>query len=171
MVQLHSGKNPIGKVGIEKFRLRRAFIDAEGEFAPYDLILMSKSARRTPYKLLWVIGILLTWKVIRTDWVVDFPYQMRRDEGLVAETYSMATSQCPVWNPPQPSMMMDWAKDWESFLPKPLEEVPYTLGKPRLHPDWLTLGVKLFGAFAVLYPLVVWLSLKPSLTPEELLEA
>jgi len=125
---------------------------------------------KMPRSLFWVVGILLVWKVIRTDWVVDYHYKVRQDQALVTETYSIAPPLSPLWRPPQPSAMEHWATTWESLFPKDAHVAPGTLGKPRLHPYWLAIGVKLFGTFAVLYPLVRWLSLKPSLTPAEINE-
>ena len=69
-----------------------------------------------------VLAILLMWKVIRADWIVECEYAVADFHPPVSvvksiESYTPPVS--PLWNPPTPSLITGRAsstwRDWEFF--------------------------------------------------------
>ena len=112
---------------------------------------------RAPKRLLTVVVALLAWKAIRTDWVVVAPYWFgdptKTTPPGVFTTYDYRPPISPVWHRPKPGELDPTAKNWEPFFPG--GGAWGITGEPRLRPNWMLIGVKLFGAFLVLYPTVV----------------
>lgn len=72
--------------------------------------------------LLLVLALLLVWKVIRADWIVECEYEVTdTDPPVSVERYiaSYTPPASPLWNPPNPSSITGLAAstwgDWQFF--------------------------------------------------------
>jgi len=100
--------------------------------------------RKRNGKLLLLLTLLLTWKLLRTDWIVLARF-WSKSEGIVSiETFSPPVS--PFWHPPKPHDIEPTATTWghEKFfgIATPTEE-------PQLYINWPLMLIKLAGVAGV----------------------
>ena len=121
---------------------------------------MQTKPMRIPTRLLCVALALLAWKTVRTDWIVVAPYWFgdptKTSAGGEYTTYDYQPPISPLWHPPKPSELDPYAKDWEPFFPG--GGAWSITGPPHLRVNWVSIGIKLFGAFVALYPTVLLLA-------------
>ena len=107
--------------------------------------------------ILLLLMTLLTWKLIRTDWIVTTRYWFYDSDPPPSESISIETFTPPVspfWHPPQPHDIEPTATTWRhnhfflsSGVSGPTEE-------PQLHINWPLMLIKLafsYLAFVVAF--------------------
>ncbi|RYD48631.1 MAG: hypothetical protein EOP85_03165, partial [Verrucomicrobiaceae bacterium] len=104
--------------------------------------------------LILVFIFLLTWKVVRTDWIVVWPWvscdmSPWSRSGPFDVTYRPTVS--PAWRVPQPSRDGREYPSWEKAIPREFSHVDGPTGPARIRPDWLVMALKIgfpLGLFA-----------------------
>jgi hypothetical protein len=118
-----------------------------------------RSARmRKRSLILALLSLLLAWKAIRTDWVVSAPYWFGDPSKTSApggdhSTYDISTPISPFWRPPQPADVEVGAATWESLYPA--GGAWGISGTPKLHPNWMLIGIKVLGSFVLIFPILL----------------
>lgn len=62
-----------------------------------------------------LVGLLIVWKLLVTDWVVTTPYLYHDSDPPASDVYEVRTfhpEPSPIWNPPEPSDYAPTAKTW-----------------------------------------------------------
>lgn len=107
--------------------------------------------------ILIAIGILMLWKIARTDWIVSAPYWFGDPTKTAAPggdhtTYDIFPPVSALWHPPVPSDVQAGATSWDYLYPGGgawgIE------GPPILRPHYELIAVKIFVAFIFAYPVL-----------------
>ena len=98
-----------------------------------------------------LIGLLLSWKVVRTDWVLVVPYWVSEhfDSGWGGRTGTfnkfLHVGVSPLWSPPSPQAAKGKRfEKWETVVQCEFvaSGAQGPSGEPCLRPNWLLMGVK-----------------------------
>lgn len=107
--------------------------------------------------LIIAIGLLMTWKIVRTDWIVSAPYWFgdsakTESPGGDHTTYDIFPPVSALWQPPVPSDVQAGATNWNDLYPGGgawgIE------GPPILRPYYELIAVKILVASIFAYPLL-----------------
>lgn len=97
-------------------------------------------------KLLLLFILLVAWKIVRTDWVVVWPWVSHNmspwsRSGPFEVTYRPPVS--PMWRVPQPSHKGREYSTWERAIPTEGSHVEGPTGPAHIRPDWLLIVLKI----------------------------
>jgi len=94
--------------------------------------------------LLIIIGILIVWKTLRTDWEVVAPYwSLDSGAGLRPRVapYNIYLPISPFWDPPVPADAEPNARSWDELFPR--GGAWGTTGPAVVRPNWYFIVVKM----------------------------
>ena len=91
-------------------------------------------------RVLIILGLLVAWKLVRTDWLVSTPYEYMGNRS----SYDVTAPVSPIWSPPV-------ASDVES---PPAGGAWGPTGPSIVRPNYPLSAIKVLAGLIILYPLL-----------------